>query len=67
MSNERDHARPLLSTVNEAIKEIITLVALNTTLISDDANNWIDFEKSVDEILDKYDINYNNEERWSVK
>lgn len=64
MSNERDHARPLLKTVDNALEELLTLVF---AYINDPRNEYKHLKIEWDEILDKYDINYNNKERWSVK
>jgi hypothetical protein len=52
----RDIARPKLKTVNDAIEELALLVN----------NDTEDFHEKWKAILDKYDINYNNTERWNI-
>jgi hypothetical protein len=52
----RDIARPKLKTVNDAIEELALLVN----------NDTEDFREKWKAILDKYDINYNNTERWNI-
>jgi chromatin remodeling complex protein RSC6 len=59
MGECREHARPRLKTVNDAIGELWDYIKDHI-----DEQSLEEHKKDWDDILDKHDINYNNLKRW---
>jgi len=55
---KRDDARPKLKIVNDALAELYDLVMHDTEILS------LGFKKKWNDILNLYDINYNDLNRW---
>ncbi len=64
MSKNRDHARPLLSTVNDCLIDLIREVLIHASFNEKEQDKFV---TSWEAILDKYDLNYRNKQRWNVK
>jgi hypothetical protein len=65
MSEERDYARPRLVTVNLALNELLELALSCVPPYMEQTIN--DLNTSWENILNKYDLNYNDKKRWGVK
>jgi hypothetical protein len=63
MTDRRDDARPRLEIVNKAIQEIVEKLWMH-----DDCKCTKCFSKmGIEDILNKYDLNYNDTKRWSIE